>query len=176
MSRILVTFATRMGSTGEIAAAIGDELRAADFAVDVVSCEENPAAAAYDAVVIGSAVYVGRWDKRATAYLAEHRAVLAELPVWTFQSGPCGDGAEHEEIAVSRRVRRLLTSIDAHPPVTFGGRLDAEHATGRLSRWMSTGILAGDFRDFEAVRHWASQIAAELGVQSTTADASTQGL
>lgn len=176
MPRILVTYATRMGSTGEIAGVIGDELTAAGFEVDVVSCEENPPAATYDAVVVGSAVYVGRWDRRATTYLREHTDVLADLPVWLFQSGPCGEGAEHEEIAVPRQVRRLVTAIRAQPPVTFGGRLEADHTSGRLSRWMATGILAGDFRDFDAVRRWAREIAVQIGAQPATTHPSSQGV
>lgn len=164
MTSILVTYATRMGATGEIATIVGDELRAAGFTVHVASCDENPPAGSYDAVVVGSAVYVGQWDRRATSYLREHVAVLAGLPVWLFQSGPCGDGAEHELIAVPRRVRRLVSEIGAQPPITFGGRLDQEHATGRLTRWMATGSLAGDYRDFDAVRSWAREIAQALGV------------
>jgi menaquinone-dependent protoporphyrinogen oxidase len=48
-------------------------------------------------------------------------------------------------------------------PVTFGGRLDTEHATGPLSRWMGAeGPLSGDFRDWDRIRAWASDIAQQL--------------
>ena len=63
--RVLVAYASRMGSTKEIAEAIGAELTARDLEVDVLPCTADPKPDDYDAVVLGSAVYVRRWDKPA---------------------------------------------------------------------------------------------------------------
>jgi menaquinone-dependent protoporphyrinogen oxidase len=46
--------------------------------------------------------------------------------------------------------------------VTFGGRLDPEAAQDRISRWVAAGDLAGDFRDWEAIRAWSQRCARAL--------------
>ena len=69
MTLILVTYATRMGSTAEIALVIGEVLTRAGMVVTVCPCHEARDAADYDAVIIGSAVYLRRWDDDAVDYL-----------------------------------------------------------------------------------------------------------
>ena len=170
MSKILVTYASRMGATGEIAEVIGAELRQAGYSVDVTPCAAHPDARRYAAVVIGSAVYLGRWLPDAVHVLQHQAPDLAERPTWLFQSGPCGEGARTEQVRTPRSVQRLAFGIGAALPETFGGRLDRQRASGPLSRWVATGTLAGDYRDFERVRQWARRIAAELASPVTGLD------
>ncbi len=59
--RILVAYASRKGSTAEVAAAIGETLRMRGFDVDVASVNDHPSATGYAAVLIGSAVNAGQW-------------------------------------------------------------------------------------------------------------------
>jgi len=65
MNTVLVGYASRMGSTREIAEAIGAELVSRGFTVEVAAAEKAPSARSFDAVVLGSAMYVGRWEKAA---------------------------------------------------------------------------------------------------------------
>lgn len=160
--RILVGHASRMGSTAEIAARIGEQLSAAGHDVDVRPCVDAPPAADYDAVVIGSAIYVGRWLRPATRYLQTQAPALSSRPTWLFQSGPCGAGFDLDAVRIPRAVRRLSRRIGSAPTATFGGRLERARATGRLSRWMATGDLSGDFRDWELVRSWTATIVLQL--------------
>ena len=167
MGPILVAYASRMGATQEIAEAIGGRLELAGFAVDVLPCDSQPTVANYDAVVIGSAIYLQRWEKAAKKLLRQQCDDLAARRVWLFQSGPCGEGARTEQSPVQGKVRRLAAQIGCEPPVTFGGRLTVETATGPISTWMATGpTLAGDFRDFDRIRGWADSIAEELAIDS----------
>ena len=46
----------------------------------------------YDAVVLGSAVYIGGWRKEAVKFLKDNEGALAERTVWVFSSGPAGEG------------------------------------------------------------------------------------
>jgi menaquinone-dependent protoporphyrinogen oxidase len=160
--RILVAHASRMGSTAEIAQRIGEQLRTAGHDVDVRTCTEAPDTSNYDAVLIGSALYLGRWLTTARRYLQSQSESLSRRPTWLFQSGPCGQGFDLAAVEVPRAVRRLSAHIGLAPPTTFGGRLDASRATTRLSRWMATGALAGDFRDWDHVQKWTAQVAAQL--------------
>ncbi|HEX6761048.1 MAG TPA: flavodoxin domain-containing protein [Propionibacteriaceae bacterium] len=162
MTSVLVTYATRMGSTAEIALVIGEVLTRAGMVVTVCPCHEARDAADYDAVIIGSAVYLRRWDDDAVDYLKRQAHSLAQRPTWLFQSGPCGEGAQNESIETPRKVAKVIQSHGLQPPVTFGGRLIRSEATGPISRWMATGSLAGDFRDWARIRAWAGERADDL--------------
>ena len=92
MTRVLVTAASKYGSTLEIAEAIGARL-ATDGRVDVTvtPAEDAPDPTGYDAVVVGSAVYAGRWLKPAREWVDANREALQARRVWLFSSGPLGD-------------------------------------------------------------------------------------
>jgi menaquinone-dependent protoporphyrinogen oxidase len=119
-TRVLVTYASKMGSTQEIAEVIGNQLKS--FGMQVTR---------------GS--------------------------TWLVHSGPCGEGARDEQVQAPKAVERVIVPLGLSAPVTFGGRLDVEHATGPVSRWMGAeGPLSGDFRDWDRIRAWASDIAHKL--------------
>ena len=162
MYKVLVAYATRMGSTREIASAIGEVLTDAGCDVDVQPCERARHAGAYDAVIIGSALCMGRWEKSGTKYLRRNAWALSEVPTWLFQSGPCGNGVISSEADTPRAIKQLSDQIGLGKPQTFGGKLDRTKATGPLSRWMATGDFSGDFRDWEQICHWATSIAHQL--------------
>jgi menaquinone-dependent protoporphyrinogen oxidase len=152
-----------MGSTQEIAETIGRELENLGVQVTVAPCADNTSPVGFDGVIIGSAIYTRRWLRAATKYLKRHAINLNRERTWLFHSGPCGEGAREEQVQAPRAVARVIMSRELPAPVTFGGRLDAEHATGPLSRWMSAeGPLSGDFRDWERIRAWASDIGDQL--------------
>jgi menaquinone-dependent protoporphyrinogen oxidase len=169
MNRILVTYASKMGSTQEIAERIGADLSEAGFDVLVRSCADAPAVGEFSAVVVGSALYTRRWLKEATAYLKRQAPDLVGRPTYLFQSGPCGDKQSDSVVVVPRVVRRIVAQIGASDPVTFGGRLDPSKARGPISRWVASGSMAGDFRDWAAISAWAGSIAADLNHQQPAA-------
>ena len=161
--RVLVAYASRMGSTKEIADEIGAELVARGLEVDVVPCSSDPKPDDYGAVIVGSALYVRRWEKAARSYLKQYAPVLADRPTWLFQSGPCGPGAETEQLDPPKSVAKQMKKHGLPRPRTFGGRLDPDHATGPVSHWMAAGgPLSGDFRDWDLIRGWAQEIAEDL--------------
>lgn len=158
MERILVVHATRMGSTAEIAEAIGRELTTRGFEVDVRPTTSALDARKYDAVVVGSAVYSGHWDKNAVHYLQDQAPDLAERPTWLFQSGPCGPEAL-EHAGTPHHVTQICGEIGAKSPKTFGGNLDPARAHTWLARKVTKGSMSGDYRDWVAIRAWADEIA-----------------
>ncbi|HEY0639491.1 MAG TPA: flavodoxin domain-containing protein [Pseudonocardiaceae bacterium] len=162
---VLVVHASRMGGTAGIAEQVAEVLAAAGLGVSVQAAEGigDREVARHDAVVLGSAVYFRRWRRPAVRFLRRERERLAERPVFLFQSGPCGDEDAHRQLPAPPGVRRLAARIGAEQPVTFGGRLDAEHAGGWwMARRMASGPLAGDWRDPEAIRDWASDVAGRI--------------
>jgi menaquinone-dependent protoporphyrinogen oxidase len=169
MDKVLVVYASRMGSTGDIALEIGAELTRRGFTVDVRPVQNAPDARKYDAVVLGSAVYLRRWERSAVDYLKAQAPDLAERPTWLFQSGPCGPQAEVAHLGTPTLVSRLCAQIGLTPPHTFGGNLDPAKAKTFLARIVSKGDLAGDFRDWTKIRAWAVDIADRLDSAKTPA-------
>lgn len=159
--RILVSVASKHGATGEIGEVIAHVLRDAGHAVTTSAPEAVTSLDGYDGVVLGSAVYAGRWIDRARHFAQRHQTQLRARPVWLFSSGPIGAPlAPLEESADGHRVRDELAAR-AHR--TFPGRIDPESLS-----WVERGITRmikapdGDFRDWEAVRSWADEIVAAL--------------
>ncbi|WP_394437012.1 flavodoxin domain-containing protein [Streptomyces sp. SGAir0957] len=167
--RVLVAYGTKYGATGEIAHHIGDTLRKAGCIVDVTAAgEAGPDLSAYDALVIGGALYAGRWHRDARRLARRARTRIGARPVWLFSSGPLDDSAARRTIAPVPGVRRLVARLDARDHITFGGRLD-EHARGRMARMIVKSGKGGDFRDFDQITAWAQTIARQLPAGTGTA-------
>ena len=91
-ARVLVAYATKYGATAEIARKIGQTLDAAGVPADVMPTDRAGDPTGYDAVVLGSAVYAGRWRGEAVEFLERNEAALTQRPTWIFSSGPTGEG------------------------------------------------------------------------------------
>jgi len=164
--KVLVAYATKHGSTAEIAEKIGQVLREAGLDTNVLPASPVDDVAPYDAVVLGSAVYIGGWQKNAAKFLNVNENALAEKEVWLFSSGPTGEG-DPVELAEGWRFPKSLQSladrIQPHDIVLFHGALDEEDLNF-IQKWMLKNVSAplGDFRDWEAITAWAMQIADAL--------------
>ncbi|TMB65070.1 MAG: flavodoxin [Chloroflexi bacterium] len=167
--KVLVTVATKHGSTREIAEMIADELRASGLEVDVREAGSVIEITSYEAVVLGSAVYTGGWLADATRFAHAHGPALRKMPVWLFSSGPIGvDDAKLLDDPPETPELFKLTQAREHR--LFGGKLDKE-SLDRFDQYVARVVQApeGDFRDWDAVRAWARRIASSLaGVQTQT--------
>jgi menaquinone-dependent protoporphyrinogen oxidase len=133
--RALVAVASRHGATTAIAERIGDVIRSELYDrgvkadIDVRSVEAVTTLDGYGAVVLGSAVYMGRWLKAARTFANAHAAQLAEIPVWLFSSGSVGD--PHKPDTDPSDVGPIMDLLHAKEHRRFAGRLDRRSA--RLS-------------------------------------------
>lgn len=160
MQRILVAFGSKRGGTRGIALAVAEGLRASGATVDVLSVSAVDDVAGYDAVVIGSALYMGRWLREARRFVRRNADALRRVPVWMFSSGPLDDSANHRDLPPTRSVRALMALAGARGHATFGGRL-ASDARGLLAAAMAKQ-RAGDWRDLEQIAAWTRTVAADL--------------
>ncbi len=158
--RILVTVASRHGSTREIGSAVADRLRAAGHEVDQTDPEDVGAVTGYDAVVLGSAVYVGRLAASLRDLVERQHGQLRARPVWLFWSGPVG--VPPIPATAPDDVSTVAARTGAREVRCFAGRLRREEL-GLAERALVAMIDAeqGDFRDFTEVEEWADQIAHE---------------
>jgi menaquinone-dependent protoporphyrinogen oxidase len=157
---ILVAYATRYGSTAEVAEAVGDELRKAGAEVDVQPIDDIQGLSRYQAVIIGSPIYMGKWLPEAQVFVERHQQHLRGIPVAYFAVGLTIMGGTPDAIrkaeASMGQVRMLVNPVDIG---IFPGRLEssrlsvADRAITKLIR-----AKTGDFRDWEAVRAWAQAL------------------
>jgi menaquinone-dependent protoporphyrinogen oxidase len=165
-ARVLVTFASKHGSTAEIADAVADELGRHGLEADCRPAGEVKDVSGYDAVVLGSAVYMKRWQHDARRFLHKHGRELATRPFWIFSSGPFG---EHPDPAWSEppKVVKEAEKLGVRGHVVFGGRLPVE-PTGFVDKAMvrNTPPEVADLRDWDEIRGWAAGVAAGLQRES----------
>ena len=163
--RVLVSAASKHGSTTEIGTVIGNALQDKGVGVDIVPPGAVDSIADYDAVILGSAVYLGHWLAPAQDFIIRFRDELAKRPVWLFSSGPVGDPSGRLARSLERdsaditAIRWDISPQDHH---VFAGKLDPQvlsfpHASQVIFHGMS-----GDFRDWAEVTHWAEEIAGQL--------------
>jgi len=167
---VLIAYASRHEATAEIAAAIAGEIGAAGCTATVREARSVADLADVDAAIVGSALYLGRWDDSSLDLLRRERTTLARMPTWLFSSGPVGEGkatARPGRLPQPEEVAALAEEIGAHA-TTFGGRVDADEEGFDLQIMASAG-LAGDWRDFRRIRAWAREIATDILVRTAAA-------
>ncbi len=160
---VLVAVASRHGATHEIAETIGRRLVEGGLEVDVQRVEDVRDPSQYDAVVLGSAVYVGRWLKSARAFVDAHAEELAARPTWLFSSGPIGDPPKPEGGDKAVQVEGVVAGTHARGHRVFAGRIDRSRLN-LAERAVASAVRAadGDFRAWPEVEGWAGEIAAAL--------------
>jgi menaquinone-dependent protoporphyrinogen oxidase len=169
--RILVTAASRHEATTEVARAIAGVLKRATIDVDQRRPEEVGDLAAYDGVVLGSAIYAGHWLKPAKDLVERTSTRMRALPVWLFSTGPLGLPPRPEGMSVD--VAPMMEQSGAREHRVFGGRLDKrELGFGEKALVRMVGAADGDFRAWDEIDAWASEIASTL--TASTQDASPQ--
>ncbi len=155
--RILITYATRAGSTVEIAAAIADAMTLRGFLVDVKPVKENPTLQGYQAVLMGSAIRMGSWLPEALEFIKINQKILNNLPVALFtvhMLNTGDDSVSHAaRLAYLNAARPLLNKFDE---VFFAGVIDLKKLS-ILDRLMVRMVKSptGDLRDWEKIRRWA---------------------
>jgi menaquinone-dependent protoporphyrinogen oxidase len=161
--RVLITAATRHDATREIAEAIGAGLVERGIDAETRPIDEVTDLAGYDAVVLGSAVYMGRWLKPARHFAEHHGTSLAAIPVWLFSSGPLGPPAKLVATGEPADVTELVKLTGALGHRVFAGRLQRERL-GFAERAVAKAVHApeGDCRDWSAIDGFAGEIAAQL--------------
>ncbi|MDV6259923.1 flavodoxin domain-containing protein [Rhodococcoides yunnanense] len=165
--RILIATASRHGSTRELGQWLGSSITkrlassAVSATVDVRDAADVDSIAEYDAAVIGSGVYLGRWLRDARSLVAREQAELETRPVWLFSSGPIGAGLQ------PKTKSKWSEASWAIEHKVFGGKLDRS-TLSRFERVVVRMIEAGDGDDRSRaeVDEWAGAICAALAAST----------
>jgi menaquinone-dependent protoporphyrinogen oxidase len=158
-ARVLVAYASKLGSNGEIAEVIAEVLRAAGHDAAAQPTREVRSLEDWDAIVLGSAIYAAHWQKDARRFTSRFRKGLAARPVWLFSSGPLDARLARADLPITPHGIEVTEGLGAIAHRTFGGRLAADAP-------IDPQVLAthpiGDFRDWDAIRAYAAEIGAAL--------------
>ncbi len=165
-NQVLVAFATKYGATAEVAEKIGQVLRQIGLVVDVLPADSINDLTPYQAVVLGSAVYIGKWRKEAVKFLKVNEKMLAERQVWLFSSGPTGEGDPVELLngwRVPKAQQPIIDRIQPRDVALFHGNVDIKKLNP-IEKWMLNNVksLIGDYRDWDEITAWAAEIGKTL--------------
>jgi len=173
--RVLVVHASRYGATQGIAERIAATLRQNGLEATVRPAQDAGDPADYDAAVIGSAAYYFHWLKQATGFVRRNRAALSDRPVWLFSSGPLGTEAKDAQgqdlrmVTEPKEIAEFREAIHPRDHRVFFGALDRNKlgfthglVLKLFDRRGDKGLAEGDFRDWNEIEAWASNIAQRL--------------
>lgn len=159
--KVLVSAASKHGSTTEVAATVAAALTAAGFEAFVLPPSEVTSLEGFDAAVVGSAVYVGRWMEPARDLLERHREAFTRIPVWLFSSGPIGDPPKPAEESLDEPEMVALVGARGHR--VFPGVIDKKRlGLGEKAILAAVRAPEGDYRPWPEIEAWAREIAAAL--------------
>jgi menaquinone-dependent protoporphyrinogen oxidase len=172
--RVLVAYASRCGSTGGVAEAIGRELCKGGAQVDVRLVDKVTDVSPYRAVIVGSAVRRGRWLDEAIEFVTKHKKTLAGRPTAYFLT--CISLARPSDQA-RRQARGYMNSVLNEVKVVkprdlgmFAGVLDYDKISWLMRiimrrKMRAKGIKPGDYRDWAAIRSWATRLNTRLALK-----------
>lgn len=168
--QILVAYATRYGSTREVAEAIAATLREAGLEVVVQPAQKAGAINGHRALVLDAPLYFGSWHKEALRLLAGNRDALRGLPVALFALGPLRDDPKERQEGHAQ-LRKALGGFPRLEPLStevFCGRYEpaklrfGDRIIASLPASPLHGLPASDARDWTAIRAWARELAGSL--------------
>lgn len=165
-ARVLVTFASRHGGTREIAAAVARGLsgstaaREGGWSAVLAPVEHRPDPGGFRAVVLGSALYGGRWLEPALQYAEEMATAFPPGATWLFSSGLPGTWPSADDAGLPSRIAGL---VGAQGLGWFAGRLEPRLlSAAEKEAWPDGRPRGGDLRDRAAISAWSDGVAAAI--------------
>ena len=163
----LVTYASRFGSTEEVAEAIAKTLSDGGYNVDCRPMTDTDSFDGYQAVVLGSAVNYGSWIPEAHDFVRDHHEDLAHLPLALFtvniRNIDNDPRSEQERLAYLDEIRPYLNPVlEGY----FAGKFTRQSAYDLLPRWATCFVPPIDLRKWDKIRAWAESLPSLLLVPS----------
>lgn len=156
--KVLIAYATKYGSTGEVAEKIGKVLESKGAEIRVANITEKPDPKGYDAAVVGGAVYMGMLNGKTKGFVAKHRKALKGIPVAYFVvSGTMKDDTPENREKIGSKLNPMIRKVAPVDIALFGGAFDPSKGPK-----MMASEPASDYRDWNAITAWAEGLALKL--------------
>jgi menaquinone-dependent protoporphyrinogen oxidase len=158
---VVIATGSRHGSTRDIGDHLAETL--VEMGLDAESCDVSDVTSLedVDAVVIGSALYMGQWTPEARDFVDRFRAELLVMPTWVFSSGPIGDPPRPEGDPPSHV--KVRDAVEAEDDRVFPGALDPDSlGLGEKLIVKVIGAREGDFRPWDEIEEFAREIGQAL--------------
>jgi menaquinone-dependent protoporphyrinogen oxidase len=171
--KVLVAYASKYGSTKGIAEFIAEKLRMQGVEVEIQKVDSVRNPRDYGALVIGSSAYMGHWMKEAIEFVMRNRDALSSRPVWLFSSGPLVNNASLNDPKLEpKEIAEFEGAINPQDHRVFFGALDRKKLgfKDRMIAMMPASralFPEGDFRNWNDIEAWASNIARALETPDT---------
>ena len=168
--RILITYASRSGSTAEIAAAVANTLQQENIPVDILPLEDVKELSAYQAVIVGSPIRNSQWLPEALKFVQDHQRELSRkrVAMFTLSITLAMSNREPYRRAVSEWTAPVRSQVRPVSEGLFAGRLDFTKLplnldTLKLRLVVALGIFPkDDRRDWNTIRAWAKGLSSLL--------------
>lgn len=159
---ILVAYASKYGSTQQVAEAVTATLREHGLAVDLLPASQVRSVEVYRAVVLGAPLIMVHWHKDALHFLTQFQKALVKRPIAIFALGPVTAGAEKEFTTAHEQLDKELAPFAWLRPIAveiFGGKFDPSKLGFPLTLLPAVrNMPASDLRDWAAINRWADDL------------------
>jgi menaquinone-dependent protoporphyrinogen oxidase len=163
--KILVGYATRYGSTQEVAEVIASTLREAGFEVDVKLVQDIKSLSDYKAIILGAPLFMFHWHKDVLRFLSKHQKILLDRQVAIFSLGPTHEPYDEQEWRNSwSQLNKEMENYSWLKPVEvemFGGKYDPNMLRFPL-KMLAGNTPVSDIRDWDVIRDWAEKLAGKF--------------
>lgn len=156
--KVLVAYATKYGSTGEVAEKIGEVMKSKGAEVKVANIRDKPDPRGFDAAVVGGAVYIMMLNGKTKGFVAKHRKTLKEIPVAYFVvSGTMKDDTPENREKIGKKLNPMIRNVAPVDVALFGGAFDPAKGPKMMAE-----ESAYDYRDWDAITAWAEGLVSKF--------------
>lgn len=163
-ARALIAYATRYGTTKKIAEEILEVLAENGIESDLISVLETGTIDSYDAVIMGSPVYMGKMLVEAREFCKQYRPYLIDKWLAIFVDGiSCCPPGETDTSPMIAAIDEMIEYVNPAMKKGFAGAFSPDNlseADAQIADIVHPPV--GDFRDHEAIRIWAQEVASAI--------------
>jgi menaquinone-dependent protoporphyrinogen oxidase len=155
--KVLIAYASKAGSTAEVAAFIGERLAKRGRAVDVRRAGNVRSLEGYGTVIVGSAIRAGQWLSEASGFVKTHRMGLATRRTAFFTlCMTLQEDTPRSRETVAAYLKPVRQVLEPDEVAFFAGKMDYRRLA-LVPRLIVKRIKVpeGDFRNWEAIGAWA---------------------
>jgi menaquinone-dependent protoporphyrinogen oxidase len=162
--RILVAYASKCGSTGEVATAIGKTLAQNGARVEVMPLKDVTDLPSYQVVFVGSAIRAAKWLREAADFVSENYTILQRIPTAYFTV--CMTMAKNTPANQAKAAGFIEPVRAVFAPAAegyFAGKVDPERLSFIENTMLKAkGVPQGDFRNWDKITSWAQSTYAQI--------------